>query len=76
MRAWKRIDIRASALLEEHVRQASEEAIAWTKEQEFNKALREHASLPNTAPPVPIYLELADDGFNGVTSSHFELDGG
>lgn len=37
-------------VLEEHVRQASGEAIAWAKDQDLDKALREYEALPTTAP--------------------------
>lgn len=56
VRAWTDICIRASEILEEHVRQASEEAIAWAQEQDLDKALREHAALPTNAPgALPIW---------------------
>ncbi|KRA84490.1 DUF6990 domain-containing protein [Altererythrobacter sp. Root672] len=44
------IDIRAPEILEEHVRQASNEAIAWASAQDLDKALQEHAELPTNAP--------------------------
>ena len=42
--------IQVPEILEEHVRQASDGAIAWAQEQDLDKALREYAALPTTAP--------------------------
>lgn len=54
--AWTGIDIRAPEILPEHVQQASDQAIAWAKEQDLEKALREHAALPTDAPGIqPIW---------------------
>ena len=51
IRAWNGIAIRATPeILEEHVRQASEQAIQWTKEQDLEKALDKHAAMPTDAP--------------------------
>ncbi len=50
IQAWKGVDIRAPEILEEHVCQASDEAIAWAKEQDLDKAMQDHASLPTDAP--------------------------
>ena len=49
-RPWNDPDIRAPEILEEHVQQASDEAIAWAQAQDLEKALHEHAALPTTAP--------------------------
>lgn len=57
--AWKGLDIRASEILEDHVRQASEEAIAWAKEQDLAAGLQKHAALPTTAPGTGPVLHLA-----------------
>lgn len=58
-RAQKGLRIRASEILEEHVRQASEEAIAWAKVQDLDKALRDHAALPTNAPGARPIWHLA-----------------
>ena len=51
IRAWNGIAIRATPeILEEHVRQASEQAIQWAKEQDLEKALDKHAAMPTDAP--------------------------
>ena len=52
IRAWNGINIYASEILEEHVRQASEHAIQWAKAQDLEKALYKHAALPTDAPGV------------------------
>ena len=49
VRAWKGIDIRASEIIEQHIRQASELAIEWANTQDLNKALNDHAALPTDA---------------------------
>ena len=56
---WNNPDIRASSILEEHVRLASEEAILWAREQDLEKALREHADLPTGAPGARPIWHLA-----------------
>lgn len=58
-RAWKGPDIRSSEILEEHVRRASDEAIAWALEQDLDKALRNHAALPTNAPGARPIWHLA-----------------
>ena len=50
VRAQKGLRIRAPEILPEHIRQASDEAIAWAREQDLDKALRDHAALPTNAP--------------------------
>lgn len=57
--AWKGLDIRAPEILEEHVRQASEQAIAWAQSQDLDEALRKHAALPTDAPGTGPILHLA-----------------
>ena len=52
IRAWDGIDIYASEILEEHIRQASDQAVRWAKAQDLEKALYEHAALPTDAPGV------------------------
>ncbi len=42
--------IRAPEILEEHVRHASDEAIAWAEAQDLDKALRDYAALPTNVP--------------------------
>ncbi len=59
IRAWKGLDIRSSEILEEHVRQASDEAIAWAREQDLDKALQDHAALPTDAPGARPIWHLA-----------------
>ena len=59
VRAQKGLRIRAPEILEEHVRQASEEAITWAREQDLDKALREYAGLPTTAPGARPVWHLA-----------------
>jgi hypothetical protein len=59
IRAWTGIHIRASEILEEHVIQASKEAIAWAKEQDLDKALQDHAALPTNAPGARPIWHLA-----------------
>ncbi len=46
----KGINIRAPEILKEHVRQASDEAIAWAQAQDLDKALKDLAALPTDAP--------------------------
>ena len=46
-------------ILEMHVRQASDEAIAWAQEQDLGKALRGHAALPTNAPGARPIWHLA-----------------
>lgn len=58
-RAQKGLRIRASEILEEHVHQASEEAIAWAEAQDLDKALRDHAALPTNAPGARPIWHLA-----------------
>ncbi|MBY5927466.1 MULTISPECIES: DUF6990 domain-containing protein [unclassified Halomonas] len=59
IRAWSGLDIRAPEILEEHVRQASEEAISWAKVQDLDKALQDHAALPTNAPGARPIWHLA-----------------
>lgn len=56
---WNNPDIRAPEILNEHVRQASEEAIAWAEAQDLDKALRDHAALPTNAPGARPIWHLA-----------------
>jgi hypothetical protein len=53
------LDIRAPEILEEHVQQASEQAIAWAQSQDLDEALRKHAALPTDAPGTGPILHLA-----------------
>lgn len=50
VRPWNDPDVRAPEILEEHVRQASDDAIEWAKDQDLDKALQEYAALPTDAP--------------------------
>lgn len=56
---WNNPDIRVPEILEEHVRQASDEAIAWAEAQDLDKALRDHAALPTNAPGARPIWHLA-----------------
>ena len=49
-RAQKGLRVRVPEILEDHVRQASDEAIAWAQEQDLDQALQEYAAFPTTAP--------------------------
>ena len=43
-------------VLDQHVRQASEKAIAWAREQDLDLALRKHAALPTSSPgALPVW---------------------
>lgn len=56
VRSRKGLCYQAPEILEEHVRQVSDVAIAWAKEQDLDKALRDHAALPTDAPgALPIW---------------------
>ncbi len=46
-------------VLDQHVRQASEKAIAWAQEQDLDLALREHAALPTSSSGVLPVWHLA-----------------
>ncbi len=59
IRAWKGIRLKVPEVLEEHVRQASDEAIAWAEAQDLDKALRDHAALPTNAPGARPIWHLA-----------------
>lgn len=59
IRAWNGIHIRAPEILESHVRQASEESVAWAEAQDLDKALRDHAALPTNAPGARPIWHLA-----------------
>lgn len=66
--AWKGLRILAPQILEEHVRQASHEAIAWAQEQDLGKALSDHAALPTNAPGARPIWHLAALGLLGETA--------
>ncbi|WP_234836607.1 DUF6990 domain-containing protein [Sinorhizobium meliloti] len=57
--AWSGPDIRAPEILERHIRQASDEAIAWAQDQDLEQALRDHAALPTNAPGARPIWHLA-----------------
>lgn len=59
VRAWNGLDLRGPEILEEHIRKASEEAIAWAQGQDLDKALRDHAALPTNAPGARPIWHLA-----------------
>lgn len=52
--AWDlaRIPIETPEILEDHVRNASDEAVAWTRRQKIDQALEEHASQWTKSPDV------------------------
>jgi hypothetical protein len=57
--AKKGMRIKAVEILEEHVQQASNEAIAWAREQDLDKALQDYARLPTSAPGTGPIFHLA-----------------
>ncbi len=59
IRAMKNFRIIVPEILYDHVRQASEEAIAWAEAQDLDKALRDHAALPTNAPGARPIWHLA-----------------
>lgn len=59
VRPWNDPDVRAPEILEEHVRQASDDAIAWARDQDLDKALHEYAALPTDAPGARPIWHLA-----------------
>lgn len=59
IRSWEGISVTAPEIFEEHVRQASEEAISWASKQDLEKALWEHAALPTSAPGARPIWHLA-----------------
>lgn len=59
VRAWNGNRICALEILQQHVFQASEKAIAWALEQDLDKALKEHALLPTDAPGARPIWHLA-----------------
>lgn len=65
VRAWMRIDIRAPEILEDDVRQTSDEAITWAKNQDLDKALQEHSMLPTDAPGARPIWHLAALALSG-----------
>jgi hypothetical protein len=50
IRAMKNFRLIVPKILDEHVRQASEDAIAWAKDQDLDAGLQALAALPTTAP--------------------------
>lgn len=65
VRSRKGLVYQVSEILEEHVRQASDEAIAWAEAQDLDKALRDHAALPTNAPGARPIWHLAALGLLG-----------
>lgn len=57
--SFKDVCIRVPEILEGHVQQASNEAIAWAQEQDLDAALQEHAALPTNAPGIRPIWHLA-----------------
>ena len=57
--ARRGLRVLAPEIREEHVRQASDEAISWAQEQDLDKALRDHAALPTDAPGARPIWHLA-----------------
>lgn len=56
---FRDICIRVREVFSEHVRQASDEAIAWAQDQDLDQALRVHAALPTDAPGARPVWHLA-----------------
>jgi hypothetical protein len=59
IRAMQSFRLIVPEILDDHVRQASEEAIAWAEAQDLDKALRDHAALPTNAPGARPIWHLA-----------------
>ena len=59
VRSMKGLCYQVPEILEVHVRQASDEAIAWAEAQDLDKALRDHAALPTNAPGARPIWHLA-----------------
>lgn len=59
VRSRKGLYYQVPEVLEEHVRQASDDAIAWAQEQDLDKALGDHAALPTNAPGARPIWHLA-----------------
>lgn len=59
VRSRKGLTYQVPEILEEHVRQASDEAIAWAQEQDLDRALRDHAASPTNAPGARPIWHLA-----------------
>lgn len=57
--AKKGLQIRAQEILEDHVRQASDDAIEWARAQDLKSALQEYAELPTSAPGARPVWHLA-----------------
>lgn len=57
--AWSGIEVRASEITEAHVRQLSDEAIAWAQAQDLEKGLSDLAALPTTCTGTRPILHLA-----------------
>jgi len=57
--AWNWEGIYAPEIKEEHIQQASREAINWAKKQNLHQALLEHAALPTSAAGTAPVLHLS-----------------
>lgn len=55
----KGLSYQVPEILEEHVRMVSDDAIAWAREQDLDKALLDHAALPTNAPGILPVWHLA-----------------
>lgn len=59
IRRRKGLRYQVPVIAEAHVKRASDEAIAWAREQDLDKALRNHAALPTNAPGARPVWHLA-----------------
>lgn len=59
IRAFKGVTLYAPELTGEHIRQISDQCIAWAKEQDLEAGLLAHAELPTTAPGARPIWHLA-----------------
>jgi hypothetical protein len=59
IRSREGLSYQVPVVTDEHVRQASEQAIAWAQEQDLAKALLDHAALPTNAPGAKPIWHLA-----------------
>lgn len=59
IRRQKGLSYQVPVITEEHVRQATAEAVAWVKELDLERVLREHAARPTNSPGTFPILHLA-----------------
>ena len=73
IRAWNGLKVRAPEIMEEHVRQISDEAIVWAKDQDLVAGIEANAKLPTDAPgsrPIWHLAALAVSGDVGKLKSY------